>query len=163
MDERRFDELTKALVGAKPSRREALRRLAGSALATVFGSVVLEGASAQRVGIAAKTCGQVCTADGDCNFGLRCGAGSDECVAILPSKDPCDNNGDCDLRYETCNNNNGKCVNTVANCDQCFENDDCEGAGTKCIDGKCVVPDCTDNSDCGKNKKCRKGECVRKN
>jgi hypothetical protein len=47
MDQRRFDELTKALVAAKPSRREALRRLAGGALATVFGGLALEEASAQ--------------------------------------------------------------------------------------------------------------------
>ncbi len=47
MDDRRFDELTKALVAAKPSRREALRRLAGGALAAVFGGLTLEGAAAQ--------------------------------------------------------------------------------------------------------------------
>ena len=50
MDDRRFDALTKALAAAKPSRREALRRLAGGALATVLGGIALEEASAQTVG-----------------------------------------------------------------------------------------------------------------
>ena len=50
MDERRFDELTKALVAAKPSRRDALRRFAGGALAAVFGGFALEESSAQEVG-----------------------------------------------------------------------------------------------------------------
>ncbi len=162
MDERRFDELTKALVAAKPSRREALRRLAGGALAAVFGGVALEGASAQRVGIEARTCGQNCNVDGDdCNAGLRCGAGSTDCVAIVSSKTNCNGNDGCPEKYETCNNN-GKCVNTVANCNECFDKDDCEG-GRVCNNGKCIEPDCTENSDCGKNKRCRKGECVRKN
>jgi hypothetical protein len=53
MDDRRFDALTKALAATKPSRREALRRLAGGALATVFGGVALEEVSAQDVGIEA--------------------------------------------------------------------------------------------------------------
>src|SRR5215211_6241488 len=140
MDERRFDELTQALVAAKPSRREALRRLAGGALATVFGGVAFEGASAQRVGIELRACGQACTVAGsDCNAGLRCGTGSVKCVAIPASKQPCTGHGDCDLDYETCNNND-VCVNTVANCVQCHANSDCVEAGTKCIDGKCKVP-----------------------
>jgi len=164
MDDRRFDALTKALVAAKPSRREALRRLAGGALATVFGGVALEGASA-KVRIEAKTCGQVCDIDSDCNVGLQCGAESLECFAIPDTRNNCDNNGDCNSRNETCNGN-GKCVNTVApsDCKECRKNNDCEESGTKCINGSCVVPECTDNSDCGKNKKCNnKGECVKKN
>ena len=95
MDERRFDELTKSLVAAKPSRREALRRLAGGALATVFGGLALEGVSAQGVGTEARTCGQNCDKDSQCNAGLRCGEGSEECVAILSSKDSCTGNGGC--------------------------------------------------------------------
>ena len=137
MDDRRFDELTKALVVAKPSRREALRRLAGGALATVFGGVALEGASARRVGIEARTCGQNCNVAGDeCNAGLLCGLGSEKCVAIPSSKQKCNGNGECISKNETCNNN-GKCVNTVANCDYCFDKGDCP-AGEKCNkDGKC--------------------------
>jgi hypothetical protein len=50
MDERRFDELTKTLVAGTPSRREALRRVMGGALAAVFGGVVLEEGAAQDVG-----------------------------------------------------------------------------------------------------------------
>jgi hypothetical protein len=143
MDERRFDELTKALVAAKPSRREALRRLAGGALATVFGGVALEETSAQRrrVGIEAKTCGQVCQNDADCNAGLRCGAQSGECFALPSSKTRCDNNGDCPLNYETCNTNNNKdqCINTLAgrDCDECRRNGDCPG-GQNCNNkGRC--------------------------
>ena len=156
--------MTKALVTAKPSRREALRRLAGGALATVFGGVALEEASAQ-VGIEAKTCGQGCNVDTDCNAGLQCGAASLECFAIPNSKDNCNNNGDCSSRHETCNNN-GKCVNTVApdGCDECDRNDDCEEADRVCnSSGRCIVPECRDNSDCGNNKRCRDFKCVKRN
>jgi hypothetical protein len=161
MDERRFDELTKALVAAKPSRRVALRRLAGAALVTVFGGVALEGASAQRVGTEARTCGQGCSSNAQCNAGLQCGAGSGECVAKPDSEEKCTGNGDCPLDYETCNNN-GKCVNTVADCDECRENDDCEGTDV-CKDGSCRKRECEVNNDCGKNKKCKNGKCVKKN
>ena len=164
MDERRFDALTKALVAAKPSRREALRRLAGGALATVFGGVALEGASAQ-VGIEAKTCGQVCTAHTDCNAGLRCGEASDRCVAIPDSKDPCDSNGDCDLNYETCNRNE-KCINTLApsDCPECRENGDCAGTDEICSNGRCIDRECTDAADCGNPNRwrCRNGLCRRR-
>src|SRR5918994_6657534 len=143
MDERRFDELTKALVAAKPSRREALRRLAGGALATVFGGLALEGAAAQDVGTEALTCGQFCQGD-ECNAGLRCGAASDRCIAIPDSKDRCNSNGDCTRNFETCNRNN-RCINTVApdTCAECRANGDCTGAGERCINGRCVVPECT--------------------
>jgi hypothetical protein len=162
MDERRFDELTKALSTAKPSRREAIRRLAGGAVATVFGGVALERASAQ-VSIEAKTCGQVCAVDGDCNAGLRCGETSEECFAITDSKQTCDNNGDCTKNFETCNNND-KCVNTVApsDCRECRKDNDCEDATKICSNGSCV-DECKDKSDCGKNKKCKNGKCVKKN
>jgi hypothetical protein len=163
MDERRFDELTKALVAAKPSRRVALRRLAGGALATVFGSVALKGAAARRVGIEAKSCGQVCDINSDCNVGLQWGEASLECFAIPDTRGKCDNNGDCGSRNETCNN--GKCVNTVApsGCKECKKNNDCEESGTTCSNGSCIKSECTQSSDCGKNKKCKNGKCVKKN
>jgi hypothetical protein len=47
MDGPRFDNLTKSLVAATPSRREALRRLVGGAVAAVFGGAVLNEAGAQ--------------------------------------------------------------------------------------------------------------------
>ena len=161
MDERRFDELTKALVAAKPSRRAALRRLAGGGLATVFGALARTAAAANDVGIEARTCGQRCDSDSQCNAGLRCGEASEECFAIPGSRHNCSGNGDCAKPYETCNNN-GKCVNTVGDCEECRRNGDCKGAGAECNDGRCDVPQCVDNDDCGKNKKCRKGECVRR-
>jgi hypothetical protein len=161
MDDRRFDALTKALVAAKPSRRVALRRLAGGTLATVFGGVSLKGASARRVGIEAKTCGQVCDVDGDCNAGLRCGTASDECFAILDSRDDCDNNGDCSSHNETCSDN-GKCVNTVGDCRECRKDNDCDDATRViCSDGKCV--ECKKNNDCNNDEKCKKNKCVKKN
>jgi hypothetical protein len=161
MDERRFDALTKALVAAKPSRREALRRLAGGALATVFGSLALKGASAQDVGTAARTCGQGCNNDDECNAGLRCTTtGSEKCLAIPNSGDNCNSNEGCTSKFETCNNN-GKCVNTVGNCKECGKNGDCE-TGRICSNGSCIK-ECKDNSDCGKNKKCKNGKCVKKN
>jgi hypothetical protein len=159
MDERRFDELTKALSAAKPSRREAIRRLAGGALATIFGGVAFEGASAQ-FSTEARTCGQGCSSNAQCNAGLQCGAGSGECVAKPDSEEKCTGNGDCPLDYETCNNN-GKCVNTVGNCKECGKNGDCE-TGRICSNGSCIK-ECKDNSDCGKNKKCKNGKCVKKN
>jgi hypothetical protein len=163
MDERRFDALTKSLVAAKPSRREALRHLAGGALATVFGGVALEGASAQRVGIAARTCGQRCDLDSQCNAGLQCGDASEECVAIPSSKTNCTGNGDCSRNYETCNNN-GRCINTVAACDECFRNGDCEEANTICSNGRCIEAECTDAADCGNPNRwrCRNGLCRRR-
>jgi hypothetical protein len=129
MDERRFDALTKALVAAKPSRREALRRLAGGALATVFGGLALEEASAQ-VGIKLRTCGQPCNTDNQCNAGLRCGTASGECFAIASSKDRCTGNGECSKNFETCNQNKDRCINALAgrDCDECRRNGDCPGS-----------------------------------
>jgi hypothetical protein len=92
--------------------------------------------------------------------GLRCGEGSKECVAIPDSKTNCNGNDGCPSKYETCNNN-GKCVNTVADCKECHENGDCD-ADQVCKDGSCVDK-CKDNSDCGKNKKCKDGKCVKRN
>jgi hypothetical protein len=136
MDDRRFDELTKTLVAAKPSRREALRHLAGGALATVFGGLALEEASARRVGIELRTCGQRCDTDAQCNAGLRCGQDSGKCNAILSSKSNCSGNGECSRNFETCNNN-GRCINTVASgCPECRENGDC-ATDQRCRDGRC--------------------------
>ena len=160
MDERRFDALTKSLVAAKPSRREALRRLAGGALATVFGGLAIEEASAQFQA-AARTCGQRCNADDECNAGLQCGAASEECLAIPSSKDNCSGNGDCTRNYETCNNN-GRCINTVGACDECFRSGDCEGTDTICSNGRCIVEECRENSDCSPRRRCRQGRCVRR-
>jgi hypothetical protein len=166
MDDRRFDELTKALVAAKPSRREALRRLAGGALATVFAGVAFEGASAQRVGIAARTCGQRCESNGQCNAGLQCGETTRRCFAIPDSREPCTGNGDCDLNYETCNRNE-RCINTVApsDCDECEKTGDCEGSDTICSNRRCIERECTVNSDCPhpNRQRCRQGRCVNRN
>jgi hypothetical protein len=164
MDDRRFDALTKALVVAKPSRREALRRLAGGALATVFGGLALEEASAQ-VGIAAKTCGQFCEIHDDCNAGLRCGAATDRCFAIPDSRERCDGNGECELRYETCSRN-GRCVNSLApgDCPECRRSGDCEGADRICDNGRCIERECTEHADCGNPERwrCRDGRCRRR-
>jgi hypothetical protein len=161
MDDRRFDELTKALVTAKPSRRDALRRLAGGALATVFGGFALEEVSAQ-VSIELKTCGQTCNDDTECNAGLRCGTVSDECFAIPDSRDPCDNNSDCSADYETCNSND-RCVNTVADCRECRRDGDCPGTDPICTDGRCRERECTTNDQCPRRRRCRDGRCVRRN
>jgi hypothetical protein len=158
MDERRFDELTKALVAAKPSRREALRRLAGGALATVFGGLALEEATAQ-VQTEARTCGQVCDKNKPCNVGLRCGQESGECIAIPSTKDRCSNDSDCN-RIEECNSKD-KCVNTFAGgCRECRKNGDCDG-NERCKDGKCK-PECRNNGDCGNNERCKDGKCVKR-
>ena|ERR671910_2550821 len=160
MDERRFDELTKALVAAKPSRREALRRLAGGALAAVFGGVAVEEASAQRVGIELRTCDQRCNGDTECNAGLQCGVETGRCFAIPDSRDECRGNLDCTRDWETCNNN-GRCVNTVApsDCAECLRTGDCEGTRI-CNNGRCIVPECTSNDDCRRRQRCRQGRCV---
>ncbi len=160
MDERRFDDLTKALVAAKPSRREALRRLAGGALATVFGGLALEEASAQ-FRTEARTCGQRCDLDAQCNAGLRCGTASHECFAITSSKQTCTGNGDCTRNYETCNNN-GRCINTVGDCDECSRDGDCVGSGTICSNGRCIQG-CTSDTDCRRRERCRRGRCVNRN
>ena len=140
MDDRRFDALTKALAAANPSRREALRRLAGGALATVFGGVALEGASAQ-VGTEAfnLVCRQegakfFCTEGTPANEVTTCKSLASGCVCARkkgggqvcvqqPStgcptrRNKCRDAGDCDSG-ETCilvsgccdGSNRGKCV-----------------------------------------------------
>ena len=89
MDDRRFDALTKALVAAKPSRREALRRLAG-ALATVFGGLAVEDASAQDFGAEAfdLTCQQTgvefyCTEGTPANEVTTCKSADSGCLCAL--------------------------------------------------------------------------------
>jgi hypothetical protein len=165
MDDRRFDELTKALVAEKPSRRDALRRLAGGALAAVFGGVAIEGVSAQRVGIEARTCGQRCDTDAQCNAGLQCGEITGRCFAIPDSRNSCTGNGDCTRNFETCNNND-RCVNTVAptDCDECSRTGDCEDAGRICSNGRCIIEECRDSGDCGRPDRwrCRNGRCIRR-
>lgn len=135
MDERRFDELTKALVTAKPSRREALRRLAGGALATVFGGLALEGASAEVDAEAYNlTCQQndakfYCKAEandvtpcksGACLCAKKKGGGGvciQEPSGGCPTKrNKCRDAGDCGsgetciVVSGCCGNNRGKCV-----------------------------------------------------
>jgi hypothetical protein len=138
MDERRFDELTKALVAAKPSRREALRRLAGGALATVFAGLALEEASAQ-IGTEAfdATCEQpgtnfFCFSDAP---GSPCKGG--ECVCARRKEggrvcvvEPATNT--CPTRRTDCNDRR-----------------DCD-AGHACI----LVPKCCEDS--------RRGRCVKR-
>jgi hypothetical protein len=160
MDDRRFDELTKALVAAKPSRREALRRLAGGALATVFGGLALEEASAQ-VGIEARTCLQFCNKNRPCNAGLHCGAASEQCFAIPSSKERCSGNGDCNRNYETCSSRN-RCINTLAGgCRECRRDGDCLEANARCRDGRCRKPECNSDNDCRRRERCNgKGRCV---
>jgi hypothetical protein len=161
MDEQRFDELTKALVAAKPSRREALRRLAGGALAAVFGGVALEEVSAQDVGTEALTCGQFCRSDAECNAGLQCGDASERCVAIPDSRKRCNSNGDCTQEFETCNSRD-RCVNTVApsDCPDCRAHGDC-AAGERCDNGRCIEAECTRDRQCRRNERCRRYRCVR--
>jgi hypothetical protein len=84
MDESRFDELTKVLGAATPSRREALRRLMGGALAAVFGGLALEEVAAQDFGTEAYdlTCRGNNRPDTYCK-GARpgdCGLQADGCV-----------------------------------------------------------------------------------
>jgi hypothetical protein len=128
MDEQRFDALTKALVAAKPSRREALRRLAGGALATVFGGVSLEAASA-KFGTEAfnETCvGQSNTLCKGATPG-QCGRPNDGCICALP-KDP-DNGPQCVQQPDR--------VRCPSRRTDCRENRDCE-TGESCI----LVSDC---------------------
>jgi hypothetical protein len=109
MDERRFDALTKALVAAKPSRREALRRLAGGTLATVFGGLALEEASAQ---FGTQAFNLTCRGDNPpetyCKGGRPgdCGREADGCVCAQEKRgkavcveQPVD---DCPTRNEAC-------------------------------------------------------------
>ena len=132
MDRNAFDTLVRGF-GSRQSRRSALMGLA----AGLFGLGAAKGAAAQ-VGIAARTCGQFCRRDADCNFGLRCGAASEECFAIPSSKTRCTGNSDCPRRYETCNANE-RCINTLAgpDCPECRRNADCPG-DARCRDnGTC--------------------------
>jgi hypothetical protein len=104
MDERRFDELTRALVAATPSRRETLRRLTGGALAAIFGGLALDQASAGQVGTEAydSTCeGQSTICFGGSNAGA-CGLSGTDCVCAKSKE----------------RDKGRRCVEQVANCRQ---------------------------------------------
>ena len=116
MDGQRFDDLTKSLTGATPSRRRMLRCLAGGALAAVFGGRALQ-ASAQVGTADDAVCERrqvICNAAGEPGF--ECAEG---CICAR--------------------NVNGQkqCVNglgdTCRNRERCRRNNDCEGEGEVCI------------------------------
>ena len=140
MDERRFDELTKSLVAAKPSRREALRRLAGGALATVFGGLALEEATAQGVGTQAYnlTCRGTNPPEVYCKGGRPgdCGRPETGCVCAKEKR-----TGDAVCVVQPA----GGCP---TNRNNCRESRDC-GSGEVCIN---LSGCCTD----------RRGKCAKK-
>jgi hypothetical protein len=158
MDRKTFDAVTRGF-GAQRSRRAALKSLA----AGLFGLGAARTAAAP-VGIERATCGQVCRDNVDCNAGLRCSrnGGDGICVAILDSRDSCNQNIDCDRDFERCSN--GRCVN-VLDCSSCRVNADCP-SGEACRDGNCDGGNgnrCNGNRDCRNNERCRNGRCVRRN
>ena len=159
MDRNAFDSLVRGF-GSRRSRRAAVRGLA----AGLLGLGAAKGAAAQ-VGIQARTCGQFCEGDAQCNAGLQCGATSERCFAIPDSRTHCNGNGDCSRTFETCKSN-GRCVNTVApvDCAECRRDGDCEVAGTRCVDGRCLEPECTVDDDCRRRERCNgNGRCVDRN
>ncbi len=117
MDGQRFDDLTKTLTGATPSRRRMLRGLAGGALAAVFGGRALD-ASAQFSPATAAICEgrkPICNEQGKpgfvCAEGCVCAKnrnGEKQCVKAL---------------NDTCRNR-----------ERCRRNSDCSGDGEVCID-----------------------------
>ena len=87
MYERRFDELTKAPVAARPSRREVLRRLARGVLADSLGGLAVEEVSAQDFGTDAfdLTCQQTgvefyCTEGTPANEVTTCKSANSGCL-----------------------------------------------------------------------------------
>jgi hypothetical protein len=87
VDGQRFDHLAKSLVRKTTSRREALRRFGGGLLAAATGSLALEEASAQSVGIEEydMTCRQpgtkfYCTAGTSANEVTTCKSSASGCV-----------------------------------------------------------------------------------
>jgi len=127
---------------------------------TLGAGAVARGAAAQPVA-QAKSCEQFCNSTSECNFGLRCGEATGRCFAIPSSRDRCDGNGECSRRFETCNNNNQRCVNINEGCVECRRDGDCPEANSRCRDGRCVVRDeCNSNDDCRRRERCRRGRCV---
>ena len=127
VDGRRFDDLTKNLVAATPSRRGVLRGLVGGALAAVFGGVTLERAMAQEVGTEATDL--ICENQTVlCNAARRpafvCGTG-------------------CACARQT--NGDKRCVQAQISCREqprCRRNRDC-GRGEVCIEVEgCTDPEC---------------------
>ena len=110
MDGKRFDDLTKAMSGVRPSRRAMLRGLAGGALAGVLGGRAL-GASAQDVTIQGDAICEgrevICSSAGgpgfNCADGCVCARntnGEKQCVDGLADtcrgRTRCQRNRDCD-------------------------------------------------------------------
>lgn len=116
MDGQRFDDLTKALTRATPSRRGMLGGLLGGALTAIFGGRALN-AAAQDVGIASDALceGQqvICNGAGvpgsQCADGCVCARnvnGEKQCVNGLGdtcrNRQRCDRNRDCRDRGQVC-------------------------------------------------------------
>ena len=108
MDERRFDDLTRAF--ASSSRRTLLRRLLGGAAAagaTAGISLTGRDGGVDAAPIGCKASGKRCTKAGQCCRGLVC-AGQ-MCVAPTPTPDPCPEPGAGSTYDATCYNESLTC------------------------------------------------------
>jgi len=154
MDDSVLDALARGLAARRP------RRGLTAGLAAAAGLAGARGAAA-RVGATALTCGQFCRVDAECNAGLRCGGVSERCVKVPDTRLRCNGNSGCPARHEVCTRG-GRCLNALAaGCPECRVAGDCPTAGTRCRGGRCVVvPECTDNADCRRGERCRRGSCA---
>ena len=111
MDDRRFDDLARALATGPASRRGMLRLLGGGALAGLFAALRTEEAAA-----ACRLVGQSCSRknpDKQCCAGARCvrAAGGGRVCECKPGRKDCDGNGRCETDILTDPNNCGDCDN----------------------------------------------------
>jgi len=126
MDGPRFDELTKTLVAATPSRREALRRFMGGTLAAVVGGVALEEAGAQvgteAFNLTCKQSGAKFYCQADANDVTECKSGACLCAEKRDGGGVCikEPAGGCPTRKNKCNDSgdcgSGKVCIKVSQC-----------------------------------------------
>ena len=111
MDGQRFDELTKTLATATPSRRRVVRAVLGGALGAAFGGAALKWTAAQDVSIEATDlicqnepalCNEERRPAAECGTGCRCARavnGDKKCVfvgnATCNNRERCRRNRDC--------------------------------------------------------------------
>ena len=135
MDAHRFDRLATRLA-ATPTRRSALRLLAGGALAALLPARLGARAAAQEAQAVCRFVGEPCTVNGHCCHGNRCRGGTCQCRPNLTS---------CGGRCRDLRTNERHC----GACDHRCE------AGQTCCRGRCVA--CCTDADCAPPQTCGGG------
>ena len=173
MDNKRFDELTRA-IGAGTSRRRVLKGLAAS-----VGGGLAALVNRRVPGILAAQA-DPCTSDDDCAEGEVCNTGQGQCTLSCTTNDECAEGFVCEPSFGGCLP--GECASD-ADCDvengfvcgsQMLRQCGCVSGYRPCNEDLCCPPDsscpadggttcivaCTDDADCGDGEVCDEGSCV---